>query len=113
YSMDTSQQKRFETEINGYHFYAFLDGYQEDDKKVRIVESKATTSKKYTELSYTIKKGEPKKFVFVESPDGILRLRHELGLDTDDKYFEILEKLKNRMDKMGRYVYDIAYQRFI
>lgn len=113
YSMDTSQQKRFETEINGYHFYAFLDGYQEDDKKVRIVESKATTSKKYTELSYTIKRGEPKKFVFVESPDGILRLRHELGLDTDDKYFEILEKLKNRMDKMGRYVYDIAYQRFI
>src|SRR5690606_25152995 len=27
YSLNTADQKRFETEIEGYRFYAFLDGY--------------------------------------------------------------------------------------
>ncbi len=113
YSLNTSDQKRFETEIEGYRFYAFLDGYQEDDKKIRIIESKATTSKKYRELEYIVKKGESKESVFVESPDGILRLRHTMGFEVNEEYYSKLNKLMERLDKMGRYVYDVAYQRFV
>lgn len=113
YSLNTADQKRFETEIEGYRFYAFLDGYQEDDQKIRIIESKATTSKKYRELEYVVQKGEAKESVFVVSPDGILRLRHTMGFEVNEAYYEKLKKLMERLDKMGRYVYDIAYQRFV
>src|SRR5690606_16975569 len=112
YSLNTADQKRFETEIEGYRFYAFLDGYQEDEIKIRVIESKATTSKKYRELEYVVQKGE-KESVFIVSPDGILRLRHTMGFEVNEAYYEKLKKLMERLDKMGRYVYDIAYQRFV
>ena len=47
YALDTFDQKRFEYELEGYRFYCFLDGYQEDKDTIRIFEVKSTTSKKF------------------------------------------------------------------
>lgn len=111
YSRDTYSQKYFQTERNDYQFFAFLDAYQEDDKYIRIIETKATTSLKFQKLSYKYKKED--YHVFVKSPEGILRLRHELGLEVHDGYYKKLEKLMDKDDDAGKYIYDLAYQKFV
>ena len=112
YSLNTYDQKRFEYETQGYHFYCFLDGYQEDDQTIRIFEVKATTSKKFTELEY--KNDDKEKMpVFLESPEGILMLQEDLLGQINDDYQKKIEKLTQRLSKEGRYVYDIAYQRHV
>jgi hypothetical protein len=112
YSLDTYQQKRFEHEIEGFNFYCFLDGYQEDKKTIRVFEVKATTSKKFKEITY--KNNDDEKVpLFDYSPEGILMLQEDLFGDTNDEYHKKIARLKNRLTKEGRYVYDISYQRFV
>lgn len=112
YNMDTYKQKRFSYEKDGFHFYCFLDGYQEDHDTIRIFEVKATTSKKFIELEYQNDDKE-KMPVFVESPEGILMLQEDLGTPTNDKYDQKIKRLMNRFTKEGRYIYDISYQRHV
>ena len=112
YNMDTYKQKRFSYEKDGFHFYCFLDGYQEDQDTIRIFEVKATTSKKFIELEYQNDDKE-KMPVFVESPEGILMLQEDLGTPTNDKYDQKIKRLMNRFTKEGRYIYDISYQRHV
>ncbi|MBE0701316.1 MAG: DUF2779 domain-containing protein [Acholeplasmataceae bacterium] len=112
YSLDTFHQKRFEFEEDGFRFYCFLDGYQEDEKNIRIIEVKATTSKKFIDLDYKDDE-QVKKPVFEFSSDGILMLREELGEIVNEHYHMKVQKLKNRLGDEGRYIYDIAYQRFV
>lgn len=112
YSLNTYEQKRFEYEKDGYHFYCFLDGYQEDEETIRIFEVKATTSKKFTSLEY--KNDEKEKVsVFIPSPEGILMLQEDLFGSINEQYQKKIDKLKQRLSKEGRYVYDIAYQRYV
>jgi hypothetical protein len=112
YSLNTYEQKRFEYENDGFHFYCFLDGYQEDEDTIRIFEVKATTSKKFTALEY--KNDEKEKVsVFVPSPDGILMLQEDVFGSINDQYQKKIDKLKQRLSKEGRYVYDISYQRYV
>lgn len=112
YNLDTYKQKRFNYEKNGFHFYCFLDGYQEDNDTIRVFEVKATTSKKFVEKEY---KNDDKEKVplFVESPEGILMLQEDIGGSVNDKYNEKIERFKNRLTKEGRYIYDISYQRYV
>lgn len=112
YSLDTYQQKRFEFEKDGFRFYCFLDGYQEDDQTIRIFEVKATTSKKFLDMQF---KNDDKEMVplFGETPEGILMLQEDLKYPVNDAYQKKKERLKNRLTKEGRYIYDIAYQRFV
>lgn len=112
YSLDTYKQKRFNYEKDGFHFYCFLDGYQEDDINIRVFEVKATTSKKFIEKSY---KNDDKEKVplFVESPEGILMLQEDIGGCVNDQYLAKIERFKNRLTKEGRYIYDISYQRYV
>ena len=56
YALDTYKQKRFSYEYEGFNFYCFLDGYQEDKDAIRIFEVKATTSKKFVEYHISNKK---------------------------------------------------------
>lgn len=112
YNMDTYKQKRFSYEKDGFHFYCFLDGYQEDQETIRIFEVKATTSKKFIELEYQNDDKE-KKPLFVESPEGILMLQEDLGEPTHEKYEQKIKRLMNRFTKEGRYIYDISYQRYV
>lgn len=112
YSLDTYLQKRFEHEIEGFQFYCFLDGYQEDKDTIRIFEVKATTSKKFKEMTYKNNDDE-KSPLFDYSPEGILMLQEDLMGDVNEEYNKKIERLKNRLTKEGRYVYDISYQRFV
>lgn len=112
YSLDTYQQKRFEHLEEGFRFYCFLDGYQEDNDHIRIFEVKATTSKKFMEMTYKDNEGE-KKSIFEPSHDGILMLREDLGEQVNEDYHKKINRLKNRLTKEGRYIYDISYQRYV
>ncbi|MDY0074730.1 MAG: DUF2779 domain-containing protein [Acholeplasmataceae bacterium] len=112
YNLDTYKQKRFSYEKDGFHFYCFLDGYQEDEQTIRIFEVKATTSKKFINLMY--KDDDKNKVpVFVESPDGILYLQEDVNGCINQDYQKKIDKLKQRLSKEGRYIYDIAYQRYV
>ncbi len=112
YSLDTYQQKRFEYEYEGFRFYCFLDGFQEDDNYIRIFEVKATTSKKFLDLMYKNDDNE-KSHVFEYSPEGILMLQEDLFGNINQDYEKKVSKLRDRLSKEGRYVYDISYQRFV
>lgn len=112
YSLDTYQQKRFEYLEEGFRFYCFLDGYQEDKDYIRIFEVKATTSKKFMEMTFKNNEGE-KQTIFERSTQGILMLREDIGEHVNDDYYKKVERLKNRLTKEGRYIYDISYQRYV
>jgi len=109
YSLETKKQKRMALQHEGYEFYAFLDAFQEDDETVRLIEVKATTDKKYLDLVYTNKQKE--KFpVFEKDMQGIL-IGKLLPFDERTKtYHTQYANLNNRFTKVGRYMYDIAYQ---
>ena len=111
YALDTFKQKRFEFEKDGFHFYCFLDGFQEDDEVIRIIEVKATTSKKFLDMTFKI--DDEKVSIFEYSAENILMLREDLGLAVNEKYEKKKAKLKDRLSKEGRYIYDIAYQRYV
>ncbi|MFH0767822.1 MAG: DUF2779 domain-containing protein [Bacillota bacterium] len=112
YSLDTYHQKRFEHEHEGFRFYCFLDGFQEDGQFVRIFEVKATTSKKFIDLNYKNVNKE-KTPLFEYSSEGILMLQEDLLGNINDDYQKKVQKLRNRLSKEGRYVYDISYQRYV
>lgn len=112
YALNTYDQKRFEYEYEGFRLYCFLDGYQEDEHTIRIFEVKATTSKKFIELTYTNDDKE-KIGVFTNSPEGILMLQQDVFGDVNESYQKKISRLKDRLTKEGRYVYDISYQRFV
>ncbi len=111
FDFDTRKQKRFEATIGDYDFYSFLDGYQETDDLVRVIESKATTTAKFKKQAY---KEDGIKYNFFErSPDGILMSREQLGLETGENYFKLKNKMMNRLHEVGSYIYDLTYQRYV
>lgn len=112
YSLDTRQQKRFKYGIEGFHFYCFLDGFQQDDKNIRIFEVKATTSKKFLDMKFK-DDDKKRKPIFTYSPKGILVMQEDLYEGMNEDYYKKREKLKNRLSNIGRYIYDIAYQRYV
>jgi PAS domain-containing protein len=112
YSLDTRSQKRFEYEEDGYRFFCFLDGYQEDDASIRIFEVKATTSRKFFDLVYK-KDTKDKESVFAYDDKGIARLRQDLGEKVNRDYHTKVQKLRKRLGREGRYVHDLLYQRHV
>ncbi len=112
YSLNTFEQKRFSFEQDGFKFYCFLDGYLEDEQTVRVFETKATTSKKFLDMTFKDDEGN-KVGIFGYSPEGILMLQEELGYPVNDHYHKKVKKLKDRLSKEGRYVYDVLYQRYV
>lgn len=112
YSNNTYEQKRFSFLDEGFEFYCFLDGYQEDDKTIRIFEVKATTSLKFTSIDFKNDDGE-KVSIFERTADDIYMLLEDLKIPTNNKYDAKVKKLQKRLDAVGRYIYDISYQRFV
>ena len=97
---------------DGFNFHSFVDVVQEDDSAVRIIEAKSTTSKKFAELGP--KKNKELCPIFERSPLGVLRLKEDFeGFKPFDKYYDNREKLMDRFRDVGRYVYDLAWQRYI
>ena len=97
---------------DGFNFYSFVDTFQEDEKHVRIIESKSTTSRKFLDFGPKIdREFQP---LFEMSPQGVLHLKEDFASFVPfDKYYDNREKLKNRVGDIGRYVYDLAWQRYI
>lgn len=97
---------------DGFNFFTFTDVFQEDEHYQRLIEAKATTSRKFIALDYKYKKEEFK--FFVETPEGNLMLREEIpGEELHDAYYKKRLKLFDRVGDHGRYVYDLAWQRYI
>jgi len=108
---DTFDQPYYQIEQDGYDFFAFLDTRQEDETTVRIIETKATTSNKFLELSYKINKESYP--IFITNSLGVWQTKAALGRIEDKQYLKKIEKLMDKQDKAGQYVYDLAYQRYI
>jgi len=112
FSEDTFKQKRFEYTLEHDSLFSFLDIYQEDEDHIRIIEVKATTSKKFDEASFYFKRGKDKNHMF-ECIGEIYYPYHIHHQDVSKNYLDKYQNMLDKDHKIGEYVYDIAYQRFI
>ena len=88
--------------------------YNENDDEINIIEVKSTTSRNYIEgLKYGESSKEKNDMFILE--DGIYRLKKPVnGSDKLIKKFnEKYKKLFDRYSDTGRYVFDLAVQRYI
>ena len=113
YSEFTNRQERFEFSSNGIKYLCYVDIYNENGKDKKLVEVKATTTNKFLKLAYTENKEKETIFEYV---DNILYLKEDLRghiVQNEDKYYKQRIKLLDRYSDVGRYVYDLAVQRYI
>lgn len=95
FAYNTLDQECFECKINGNLYACYVDIYNETvDGNINIIEVKSTTSDKFLDTKF-----------FEKGNNGIYYL-----LETNEK---VTKKLLNRYDSCGRYIYDIAVQRYI
>ncbi len=117
YANKTKDQTSFDFKENNIRYLCYVDIFNETEKEINIIEVKATTSKKYTDLQASIKRGE-KKYSIFQKKNNIYYLKGEIKdypLEQEMTY-ENYEKEKNKLlDKyeLGKYIYDLAVQRFI
>lgn len=106
FAYNTKDQESFDCKINGIRYLCYVDIYNEVDDYFNIIEVKATTSKKFLDMGYT----ENKEFQSLfENINGIYHVSSNLS----EKGLKIKQKLFDRFDKSGHYVYDLAVQRYI
>ncbi len=112
FSENTFKQKRFEYELEHDRLFSFLDIYQEDDDAIRIIEVKATTSKKFDEACFYFKRGEDQHHMF--ELEGEIYVPYHLNhQEVPKNYTDKYQKMLDKDHKIGEYLYDIAYQRYI
>ena len=113
YAYDTREQESFDCVINGIRYLCYTDIYNEvNDDDINIIEVKATSTKKFISI------GTKEQSIFMKNEKGIYCLLEDLNIDIDsvigtDKYNKNKEKLYNRLNNAGHYVYDLAVQRYI
>ena len=123
YSLDTKTQESFDFDENGIKYLCYVDIYNELDDEINIIEVKATTSNKYLSLEAgyrsTSKEKHDKFSIFYKDEKGIFHLKEDLKswnmLDEmpEKEYISKRNKLLDRYDSCGKYVYDLAVQRMI
>ena len=116
YALDTSKQVSYSANIDGTMFLCYVDIYNESKEEINIVEVKATTSKKYLDLTGGYR-GKDKYTIF-SNVDGVYKLKDEVaGYDIEKEMpIEDYERQKNKLfDRylVGSYIYDLAVQRYI
>jgi len=115
FSLNTYDQKKFEAFYEDYRFYCFLDGFLKNGDSFSVFETKATTSKKFLNLGPNIKK--VKESIFTTKIDDpqvlVLKEHYQPDLLNDQKYFTFRQKLFDKFNDCGQYVFDLAYQRFV
>ena len=109
YAYNTFEQESFDCKINGIRYICYVDIYNEDDDTFNIIEVKATTSKKFLSIGY---KEEDFTSIF-EKKNNIYHLLEDNNASLSKKYYQARNKLLNRYDEAGQYVYDLAIQRYI
>ncbi|MEG0025825.1 MAG: DUF2779 domain-containing protein [Bacilli bacterium] len=119
YSKDTADQESFDCLIEGIRYLCYVDIYNKVDDHFNIIEVKATTSKKFLSIgkSYKDEFGNKKVNSIFALKDNIYYLREDID-DFDDvmskkDYNKSKAKLFNCFDGAGKYVYDLAVQRYI
>lgn len=124
YAESTFSQKLFCFDDSAIKYMCYVDIYNESNNGINIIEVKATTSSKYidglsTGQRSTKNKKNDKYPIFYKDNKGIYHLKEELAdwnmLDEmpEDNYLKNRNKLMNRHDSVGKYVYDLAVQRMI
>ena len=107
FSEETYKQESFDFELNGIRYLCYVDIYNEQKNTINIIEVKATTSKVMLETTY----GKEKYPLFVKNGDV-----YKVGTCKDIKYKKDYENkinsFKDRYRK-GKYIYDLAVQRYI
>ena len=109
FSLITKEQKSFVSYIDSHTYITYLDGFQEKDDVVRVFEVKATTSRKFNELGTSVNK---KKISIFDVEDNVLKIKSNTNI-LAAKFAENYEKLFDRYNEVGKYVFDIAVERFI
>ena len=116
YALDTSKQVSYSANIDGTMFLCYVDIYNESKEEINIIEVKATTSKKYLDLTGGYRGKE--KYTIFSNVDGVYKLKDEVaGYDIEKEMpIEDYERQKNKLfDRylVGSYIYDLAVQRYI
>ena len=116
YALDTKKQVSYSANIDGTMFLCYVDIYNESKEEINIIEVKATTSKKYLDLTGGYR-GKDKYTIF-SNVDGVYKLKDEVaGYDIEKEMpIEDYERQKNKLfDRylVGSYIYDLAVQRYI
>ncbi len=115
YAEKTKDQECFDFSMHGIRYMCYVDIYNENNQGINIIEVKATTSKKYMDMVGNHPKCE--KYSIWERINNINYLKGELeGYNIESemplkKYEEKRSKLFDRY-RLGRYVYDLAIQRY-
>lgn len=115
---DVHKQKLFEYEHNEHTYRCFVDIYNENDDEIDIIEVKATTCKKFTEMEFSNgKKGAKaiKYHLFVKK-DNIWRfISPDSGMTekTIENFGKKKAKLLDRYAEEGKYPHDLAFQKFV
>lgn len=107
YSADTYRQESFDFSLNGIKYLCFVDIYNESNGEINIIEVKATTSRKYKILDYSIEKD---KFPLFVKKGEFYYLAEDSGLSKN--YGQKVSKLLDRFSDEGKYIFDIAVQRY-
>jgi len=123
YSLDTKTQESFDFDEDGIKYLCYVDIYNETDEEINIIEVKATTSNKYLSLEAgyrsTAKEKHDKFSIFYKDNRGIFHLKEELinynMLDEmpEVEYVKKRNKLLDKYDACGKYIYDLSVQRMI
>ncbi len=116
FSEQTYNQESFDFVHNGIRYLCYTDIYNENDDEINIIEVKATTSKKYLKDLQYGKRGGEKYPLFVKDYDNIYKL-NKPNASSDEKEIESYNnnylKLFDRYTNEGKYILDIATQRYI
>ncbi|HHT55061.1 MAG TPA: DUF2779 domain-containing protein [Acholeplasma sp.] len=117
YSLETYNQKRFNYKNHEFDFYCFLDGYQEDEDTIRIFETKATTSSKFSlkgnNFFFTTLDDKVKHEFFIKDKEDIYFPYEDIKKLKNSDYFKNEKKLFNKFDDRGHYIYDLLYQKYV
>ena len=116
YAEKTKDQKSFSFCYQEIPFLCYVDIYNETGQEINIIEVKATTSKKYTELMGGYYRRQ--KYSIFSCENNIYKLKGEilgypLVKEMDIKTYENLKKKLLDRYGIGSYIYDLAVQRFI
>lgn len=108
HNIETKKQKYFTYNQNNHQYITYLDGYQELENEVRVFEVKATSSRKFINLGAKID-GVHHSIFKIEN--NILKLAEDPDLSLS-KFNQNYEKLLNRYHEAGKYVFDLAVERY-
>lgn len=118
YAEETKCQESFEFNQNGIKYICYVDIYNEIKDTINIIEVKATTNNKYLKLESNHKKSIKYPIFYFDKNKNTYYLKDEIpGYPLEDEmpienYAKQRNKLFDRYSDVGKYVFDLAIQRY-